>query len=209
MSAGNSKRDLICEAAIRTAGRDGLLAMTLDNVAKEAGISKGGVMYHFPTKDDLVRGMLEYFGTQGEQMLMQRIADDPNPGMRWARAFISCMFPTPDDPAHNSPTFSPELIEKMMLTTVAAAVNAPEMLDPLRELGKRLKSRLMQDPKDGLEQLLVWLAVDGLLLWQFIGLIDRSDPLFAKVGEALRERIRMRTSQEVSTQPEEAPPVSA
>ncbi len=53
-------KDKICDAAIQITVRDGLLAMTLDAVAKEAGISKGGVMYHFPSKDELVRGVLDY-----------------------------------------------------------------------------------------------------------------------------------------------------
>lgn len=54
-------KDKICEAAMQLAIRDGLLAMTLDNVAKQAGISKGGVIYHFPSKDELVRGVLDYW----------------------------------------------------------------------------------------------------------------------------------------------------
>ena len=52
-------KDEICDAAIQITVRDGLLTMTLDAVAKEAGISKGGVMYPFPSKDDLVRGVFK------------------------------------------------------------------------------------------------------------------------------------------------------
>ena len=70
-------KDKICEAAIRIASRDGLLAMTLENVARETGITKGGVMYHFPSKDELIRGVLEYFSQQCETMLMRRVIDDP------------------------------------------------------------------------------------------------------------------------------------
>ena len=190
MSAHNT-RDKICEAAIRAASRDGLLAMTLDNVAKEAGVSKGGVMYHFPSKDELVRGMLEYFGTQVEQMVLQRIADDPNPRFRWARAIVTCLFPAPDSlPVEaDGEVMSPEVLDRFMLAALAAAVNSPGLIEPLRQVGLRLRQRLLSDPEDGLEQLLVWLAVDGLFLWQYVGLIRRDDPLYANIGAVLRAKV--------------------
>ena len=36
---------------------------------------------------------------------------------------------------------------------------------------------------------MVWLTIDGLLLWQFMGLIGPDDPLILKVAETLRARI--------------------
>jgi AcrR family transcriptional regulator len=202
MSVGTSTTDRICLAAIRTVIRDGLLAMTLDNVAKEAGVSKGGVMYHFPTKEQLVTAMLEYFSTQAEQMLMARIAADPEPRRRWVRAMIGCLFPDPsatppiDDRQLSSSALSatdtallpPEVMHRFMLAILAAAVNNPGLMDPLRRLGSRMIERLMSDPNDGLEQLLIWLAVDGLFLWQFVGMIDPADPLYRQIGAALQRK---------------------
>lgn len=192
MSSGLT-RDKICEAAIRAASRDGLLAMTLDNVAKEAGISKGGVMYHFPNKDELVRAMIEHFGAQLEQMVLRRIADDPQPKFRWARSMLSCLFPEHDAENPDDSTFSPDVVDRFMLATLAAAVNSPGLIEPLRQVGFRLSRRLLSDPDDGMEQLLIWLAVDGLFLWQFVGLIDRNEPLYAEIGAALREKVRAMT----------------
>jgi AcrR family transcriptional regulator len=182
-------RDKICEAAIRTASRDGLLSMTLDNVAREAGVSKGGVMYHFPSKDELVRGMLEYFGAQVEQMILRRVAIDPEPRFRWARNMVACLFPKPGDRAHPEEPFSPEVLDRFMLTVIAAVVNSPAMIEPMRQVGRRLRERLLADPNDGLDQLLICLAMDGLFLWQFVGLIRRDEPLYAEIGEALREKV--------------------
>ncbi len=189
MSA-NETRSKICEAAIRAAARDGLLSMTLDNVAKEAGVSKGGVMYHFPSKDELVSGVLEYFGNQVEQMVLQRIADDPNPRFRWARSMLTCLFPdSPSDNKTDGSALSPEIVDGFMLAAIAAAVNSPGLIEPLRQVGLRLRQRLLSDPEDGLEQLLVWLAVDGLFLWQFVGLIRRDEPLYAEIGAVLRAKV--------------------
>lgn len=192
MSA-HETREKICEAAIRTASRDGLLAMTLDNVAKEAGVSKGGVMYHFPSKDELVRGMLEHFGAQLEQMVMQRVASDPVPRFRWSRSMLSCLFPDFQSVPTEQNSLSPEALDRFLLAALAAAVNSPGLIEPLRQVGLSLRNRLLSDPEDGLEQLLIWLAMDGLFLWQFVGLIRRDEPLYAEIGAALKAKTRSGT----------------
>ena len=60
---GNGKRgttqDTLLTAAKRVVARDGVARLTLDSVAHEAGVSKGGVLYHFPTKNALVAAMME------------------------------------------------------------------------------------------------------------------------------------------------------
>lgn len=194
-----STRDRLCEAAIHIATRDGILAMTLDNVAREAGVSKGGVMYHFKTKDELVQAMLRYFGSRVEAMLAHKVASDPNPCGRWGRAFLACVFPEPGDPPvepgapPGSVPLAPEVIERFLLATIAAAINSPALMAPLRSLAQGLRDRMLAEGDDGMDQVLVWLALDGLFLWQFVGLIDRSDPLFQQVGDAIRARLEART----------------
>ena len=166
--------------------------MTIDNVAKEAGISKGGVMYHFPTKEALMTATLTYYSDLAERILMQRISDDPQPRMRWARAMLWCLFPDPDE-QRDVPTgeadVNLEIMPRFMLAVLAAAVNNPGLIEPLRKLGTRMRERLMNDPEDGLEQLMIWLVVDGMFLWQFVGMIDQSDPVYRQIGEALRARV--------------------
>ncbi len=184
-------RDKICEAAMQLTIRDGLLAMTLDNVAKQAQISKGGVMYHFPSKDELVRGVLDYFSQQCETMMMRRVADDPEPRLRWARCMLDCLFPesAEADTRIDNGEISADVLRRFFMAMLAGAVTSPAAMLPLRELATRMRKRFMSDPNDGMEQILVWLAIDGLFLWQFVGLIDSNDPLIAQVGKTLRGRI--------------------
>ena len=185
-------RDKICDAAIQITVRDGLLAMTLDAVAKEAGISKGGVMYHFPSKDELVRGVLDYFSQQCEMMLMRRVVDDPEPRLRWARCMLDCMFP--DSPESDANTddgqMSSGVLSRFFMAMLTGAVTCPSAMQPLRQLATRMRNRFMSDPKEGMDQILVWLAIDGLFLWQFMGIIDSDDPMIAQVGQSLRARIK-------------------
>src|SRR5262245_2150654 len=51
-------RDRLLDAAEAVVVRQGIANLTLDAVAAEAGLSKGGLLHHFPTKDKLVEGMV-------------------------------------------------------------------------------------------------------------------------------------------------------
>jgi len=55
-----SKRNEILKAASAVIASQGLSNLTLDAVAKEAGVSKGGLLYHFPSKDALIEGMSRF-----------------------------------------------------------------------------------------------------------------------------------------------------
>jgi len=54
-----SSRGVILDAAEAVVLESGARHMTLDAVAARAGVSKGGFLYHFPTKEALLRAMLE------------------------------------------------------------------------------------------------------------------------------------------------------
>lgn len=52
-------RDRILDALRSLLARGGAAEATLENVAAEAGVSKGGLLYHFPSKDALFHGLVE------------------------------------------------------------------------------------------------------------------------------------------------------
>ena len=53
-------RERILDAALAVADRVGAAHLTLDAVATEAGVSKGGLLYHFASKDLLLKGVVEH-----------------------------------------------------------------------------------------------------------------------------------------------------
>lgn len=57
--ARKSQKDAILDAAEKVIGGQGLIHTTLDAVAAEAGISKGGLLYHFSCKKDLIFTLIE------------------------------------------------------------------------------------------------------------------------------------------------------
>jgi AcrR family transcriptional regulator len=58
-SRSERTRKVALEAALKIIARDGPGRLTLDAIAKEAGISKGGLMHQFPTKHAVLKALLE------------------------------------------------------------------------------------------------------------------------------------------------------
>src|ERR1700730_12613842 len=54
-----SVRDRIMAAAMAVARESGASRLSLDAIARRAGVSKGGLLYHFPKKDALMRALVE------------------------------------------------------------------------------------------------------------------------------------------------------
>ena len=59
LPARKPSRDRILDAAAQLVGEVGSGRLTLDAVAERAGLSKGGLLYNFPSKEALLTGMIE------------------------------------------------------------------------------------------------------------------------------------------------------
>lgn len=85
-------RGQILTAATVIAVNGGPQALTIDAVAKEAKMSKGGVLYHFPSKDALIRGMMRMH-FEGFWSAFHRFwKEDARKERRWHRAWIKATF---------------------------------------------------------------------------------------------------------------------
>ncbi len=178
-----SSREKILDSAVQVAIRDGILAMTLDAVAREAGVSKGGLLYHFRTKDELITSMLEYFREKVTHAMEARMAADGNPRGRWFRALVKTVFePTP---AGNPTGPASSEMGRFVTSMLAASANNPELLEVPRQTIRRMRDRLLAEGPNGLRQLALWPAVYGLLLWQHLGVISPGDPLRQSVLDEL------------------------
>ena len=191
----------ILEAAIRVAGRDGLLATTLDKVAAEAGVTKGGVLYHFASKDELLTRMMEHFAAEVEQGLIMRIANDPVADRRWVRAMIDMVF-APESEKVGEPCgaprgLPPEMTHKFILAMLAGFAANPALLNVIKPFMERMRNRVQAEP-GGIEQIVTWLAADGLFLWELFGMARPGDPTWNAVVTELRRRSRPRTAEELA-----------
>jgi AcrR family transcriptional regulator len=88
-----ARRELLILAAARLIVTQGAGALTLDAVAATAGVSKGGLLHHFPSKDALIQGMIEHltlsFLHRQDVLLAREAVGTPG---RWLRAYIDISF---------------------------------------------------------------------------------------------------------------------
>lgn len=61
-----SKRTEILDAATRVVEREGVKSVTFDSVAAEAGLTKGGLLYHFASRDDLLLAIHRHLADRWE-----------------------------------------------------------------------------------------------------------------------------------------------
>lgn len=59
MSRPPRARQATLEAARRIVRSRGAAHLTYEELARESGVTRGGILYHFPSKDDLLRALLE------------------------------------------------------------------------------------------------------------------------------------------------------
>jgi AcrR family transcriptional regulator len=81
------KEQLLQSAAFIAVER-GLGALTLDLVAQRAGVSKGGLIHHFPSKRALVEALFHALLAMFENSVNDYIANDSNPCGRFSRAYV-------------------------------------------------------------------------------------------------------------------------
>ncbi|MAT04074.1 MAG: hypothetical protein CL424_03405 [Acidimicrobiaceae bacterium] len=77
-----SNRDLILDTLEQVIVDRGASSVTLELVAEEAGVSKGGLLYHFPSKSAMFHGLLDRCDAQIDEELTSA-PDDPAELVRW------------------------------------------------------------------------------------------------------------------------------
>ena len=156
-------KDRILDAAERIVLRDGVGHLTLDAVAAETQISKGGLLYHFHSKDDLIVGMIQRLLDLYEQHVAELIASDPEPRGRLLRAMLRAGFP-------EEPCETTKRIDRMSAALLAAAVTNPCLCEPVRERSRIQHQALLAEVQDPVLATIIHTAGDGLWLGGMFGI---------------------------------------
>jgi AcrR family transcriptional regulator len=163
-------RERLIEAANRVALRDGVGHLTLEAVAAEAGISKGGMLYHFRSKESLLAAMVDRFVCNIEQELDRSTQSMPG---SWMRAYISASIQ--GDEHEHSPSAA----------LIAAVATNPVLLEPIRDHYVAWQQRVEADGLDPALATIVRLAADGLWIADLLGLASPRGELRRRVIEGL------------------------
>ncbi|MBL9137966.1 MAG: TetR/AcrR family transcriptional regulator [Verrucomicrobiales bacterium] len=149
----NSREDILV-AAEQVVRERGTGHLTLDTVAERAGISKGGLLHHFPTKEALLRALLSRHLERFDRDL-QQAGTGRGGGNARAEAlkdFVRFGFREDEDN------------ERISAALLAAGASDPKLLTPVREWHQRHFEAFAAGTKYPLRVLVLMLAMDGLWL---------------------------------------------
>ena len=164
ISRRGDTRARLLDAASAVIRRDGPQALTLDAVAAEAGVSKGGLLYHFASKRELLDAVVR----------------------RWLDEFQ-------DDIDAAGPGFLPGYVRASdgakaeEAGLLAALVADPAVLAVVRERYATWQDRVVTEGGDPVEATVARLAADGLWLADLLGMAPPEGELRERVLARLLE----------------------
>jgi AcrR family transcriptional regulator len=181
-SDGNSKlRDHLLDAAEAVVERQGIANLTLEAVAAEAGMSKGGLLHHFPAKDRLVEAMVRRAADSWRRCYTEGFERTPEGPGRMSRALINhCL--------SDAKGWTKEL-QRSSSACFAALAQNPSLIAPMREVYTELQRRVANDGLPPGVGEAVAAAIDGLWLYWVLGLVNVNQPLVGRVRRALEELV--------------------
>lgn len=169
----------LLKAAAQVVKEKGASCLTLDAVAKQAGVSKGGLLYHYPTKSALLAGMVAYLNDRFEQAIENQVAQD---NVTWLEAYVAMSF----DAQHSQIAESAGML--------AAVANDLTLLKPLSEQYKVLQQQVEATGFDPNLATIVRLAADGLWFTELFGISPLTDERRSQVLARLITLIKKQTN---------------
>ena len=152
-------RDDIIDAAMAIVRDEGVGKLTLAGAATAAGLSKGGVLYHFRSKDSLVCGMVERLTEQCEALQQEHFDRLPPGPNRWIKAMVSACFDK-EGPSTDS----------VGNAILAAVARNPLLLEPFQTKYREWLARVERESSHPGLAVLLMLAMDGLCLQDMVGM---------------------------------------
>ena len=170
-SARKGARQKILEAAEEIARDAGPSNLSLDAVALRAGVSKGGLLYHFPSKAKLLEAVVEAHLQSFDAALteLERRKDGATNSVM--EAYLDLF---PQEHAKKQPSPSGFL---------AALAENPELMAPARRYQRHFLDRMKENASDPAAAILVFLALHGASMMSLLKLdVLRDDELEAALA---------------------------
>jgi AcrR family transcriptional regulator len=170
--ARKNSHERILDAAEDIVAQTGAGHLTLDAVAEKAGVSKGGLMYHFPSKESLLYAMIERL-VAGMEAGQAARADELPPGK--ARSIKAHVLNFPRRNARR----------KKFIALLAAAAYDPRLLAPARKAYRKMFERFVADGVRPARAAVIAFAMDGIRLTELLNITPVSPGLREKVTQEL------------------------
>jgi AcrR family transcriptional regulator len=163
-SRSERTRKVALEAALKIIDRDGPGRLTLDAIAKEAGISKGGLMHQFPTKHAVLKALLERQIENFEAFFHQNLAKAEG---RSANPQLLAQIATF--------RMASKQLNALAVAYIGVLAEEPELLARTRDLDARRIAAIKTEARDPQLALLRRAAAHGLAMRNILGVSSTTE----------------------------------
>lgn len=168
-----SAKQRLIDVASEIVSTRGVQELTLEGAAAAAGVTKGGLIYHFKTKDDLLAAVVQSLIEHWEQRSRVKATQASNTSGDMLRAMI-------DD------TFDMEPAEKQLISNLLAAASSyPHLLGPVRDLYGRLYTDFAKSKPHPGTALVIAAALDGVSMLELLDFHRFTEPQRKALRQAL------------------------
>jgi AcrR family transcriptional regulator len=175
-------RTRLLDAAEAIVRKGGVSALTLEAAARAAGVSKGGLLYHFASKEALLSGLLarlaDFVAADFEAGVA---AQDPGPG-QVARALVEWAVGMPQAQTEDR-------CDRAAAVFLAAFHHDPGLLEPMRRVIARMRERVAADGLPAGHGAAILAAGDGLFMARIFNLYTPTQAEREAVNAALTRLI--------------------
>jgi len=169
----DSPPERLLDAAERLVAEIGAAHLTLEAVARAAGVSKGGLLYHFPSKEALLQAMID----RHLRDIGARIASLETEGRSAAERLRDRVLMRLECGAERRP---------LGAALIAACAVNPSLMNGCRARFRELADELVKLDGGFERAALVLLAVDGLLFGELLHVSPYTPAERERLVEALR-----------------------
>lgn len=160
--AKTSKREAILRAVESLVLREGIVALTLESVAREAGVSKGGLLYYFRSKDQMVEGLVRRLIENFDADFVafrQKMGNGRGAAMR---AFVAALL--------HGGWKQHGCGREFFAALLAILATSPKLAEPLRQSYLGWQKELESDGMEPSMVALLRLSLDGLWMSEMLGI---------------------------------------
>ncbi len=159
----DNARETILDAAESVVIEVGAGHLTLDAVAAKAGVSKGGVLYHFPNKKCLLNAMLDRRVARLDERTREKLAGLPEKEKSPIAAHVRSLLEID------------ERGNKLSVALLAAVAHDPQLLVPYRQESRRCIDEFRRAGVSFETAVVIMLAADGLKFLELFSLSPFND----------------------------------
>lgn len=163
MSPRVSSYDAIIDAAEGVVIEAGASHLTLDAVAAKAGVSKGGLLHHFPTKVALLEAMIQRqirIHQEAQQKIYSELPEGP---ARKVKSFVL------------SALYRDRSYDSLGASLLAAVTHNPRLNEPVREVVRKVYGEFASVGMRFERAAIIALAADALWLQEMLSISPFSE----------------------------------